>query len=261
MKKKYLVGVIVSVIFLFIVFNLSSDHKETEELYKEINESYCNEMKTPEMKKTCIAIIGKNFSTCESCLNFREVCYKVVSQLAYNISFCDKAPPTAKYWCYRNLAVNKKNVSICEKLEIKDECYRDLAIQLHNTSLCKKMNADCEKNQCLAEVTGNASYCEKVPDVGEKELCFKKIANDIDACKVSVSEYGELEYEPYCMHIIAKQTNNISICWKIKSGKHKLKCLAELSKDKRVCNESESQFWKDFCLVEILKNKLVERKD
>ncbi len=264
MKKKYLVGVIVLVISLFVVFNLSSNHKETEELYKEINESHCNEMKTAEMKKTCLAMFEKNLSICEGMPYFNEYCYDKVFILMENFSesLCEKL---SKYYpkttCYIRLAEIKKDESFCKKAGGRyQECSWKLAKLLKKPELCSAIEVDCEKNQCLAEVTGNASYCEKVPDVQEKKACYAKLLKNVSACGEYIPEYGEILYIPICLYDLAKTTNNISLCWNITRKETKWQCLAELSKDKRVCNESESQFWKDFCLVEILKNKLVERK-
>lgn len=256
MEKKYLVGVLIFIIGLVVVWNLSS--KSTELVYG-INESYCDKIETLDMKHTCMAMLKRDFNICKGKPYFLDYCTHKVFQVTENFSesFCESF---SRYYprieCYLWLAKKKKDVSFCEKTDVrKPECYWELAKILENPELCNNIEADCEKNQCLAEVTGDSSYCEHVPDSGEKEACFAKISKQENACKINLPEYGEILYYPECMYKMAKLKNDISICWKIE-GEKKWECLADLGATEEACDQAETQLWKDFCLVEILKNKL-----
>jgi len=108
----------------------------------------------------------------------------------------------------------------------------------------------------LAESTGNISYCEKVPDVSEKIKCFGVLGENISACEMYVREYGEIISSPRCKYELAKLKNDVSLCWNIKHKETKWKCIAELNATEKVCDKAETQFWRDYCLVEVLKTRL-----
>ena len=245
---------LMSVYFLF--FYGGEEHPDQTYL------DYCRKIQTPSMKKTCIAMIEKDFSICEKIPYFDKYCYDCVSALIQNPSLCESLSGYPKSACYHNIAKLKKDTSFCEKVSWFDICYWDLARLTNDASLCRKMGAECEEYQCLAEVTGNSSYCEKVPDTSEREMCFKKLSDgkDISICEIYVPERGGVTYMSSCVYNIAKETGNISACLLITSDEFKWRCLAELAGSERICNRAENQFWKDFCLVEVLKNKLIHQE-
>ena len=258
MEKKYFIGLIL-IISLIIIWNLNS--KNTELVYN-LNESYCNNIETPDMKITCMAMFKKDFNICKENFYFNDYCVDKVFQVTKNFSesLCESfSNYYPKMKCYVWLAKEKRDISFCKKAGIREfGCYWKMAILLKNPEICNYMGVDCEKYQCLAEVTGNASYCKKVPDSGEKENCIMRCLKQENACKINLPEYGEILYYPECMYDLAKRTNDISICWKI-DGEIKWKCLADMGATEEVCDQADTQVWKDFCLVEILKNKLINK--
>jgi hypothetical protein len=255
-KYKIAAGMILIIAVLAI---WTSCFKSAEKTY-EINESYCNKIKTSEMRKTCLAMVEKNFSICEELLYFDRECYEKVFVLTKNISellcksFSDYEPKSA---CYVRLAEVKKNASFCENAGGSyQECSWKLAKLLKNPDLCNQIEAECEKYQCFADASGDISYCKKVTDAPEKMACYAKLQKNVSACGMYSSEYGEILYVPQCLYDLAKITKDISLCWNITKSDVRWICLADLGATEEVCNKAETQFWKDFCLVEVLINKL-----
>ena len=77
---------------------------------------------------------------------------------------------------YYSIAVETKNLSICEKIQDrnkKDACRKDVVRVIDDTSVCDEMD-DEERNYCyteIAEVTGNISICNKILDEQNQGIC------------------------------------------------------------------------------------------
>ena len=255
-QRLVIIGIVMILAFILVYF---FSFYGTEEHLDQNQLGYCGKIITPAMKKTCIAMLEKNFSVCMNVPYFDKYCYDSVSILMQNPSECEGLAEYPRSACYHNIAKLRKDQSLCEKVSWFDLCYWDIAELINDPSLCHKMEAGCEKKQCLAMVTGNISYCEEVPEPSEKELCLLKLSENKDVSKCEyVPEYGETTYISSCVYDIAKKTGDISVCSIITSDEFKWKCLAELVGSEIVCDKAETQFWKDFCLVEVLKNKLTQ---
>ena len=77
MEKKYFIGLIL-ILSLIIIWNLNS--KNTELVYN-LNESYCNNIETPDMKITCMAMFKKDFNICKENFYFNDYCVDKVFQV------------------------------------------------------------------------------------------------------------------------------------------------------------------------------------
>lgn len=235
-------------------------------MYKEENVdiTFCKGIETQSMRMTCSAIFRQDPFICKKTGNFDKYCYDSVFGSTKNSSIfeCEKF---SEYYpnsiCYLNLAKIKKNPNLCEKVSgMYQTCYWELAKILKNPKLCENINAICEKNQCLAEVTGNISICEEVPDAVEKKTCIGNILKNvnIDQCEDTVTEYPSVLYVPDCVKKIALTSKNISLCNLIENKEIKWSCLAGLSKSIDICEKADSNFWKDYCKVEFIKNILAK---
>lgn len=264
MKQKYLVSGIILIIIIAIpitILTLTLNKNAPQERNKVFDENRCSKFKSPEMKETCKAMVNKNLSICNDLSYFNSYCYEKVTEVYGNLSesFCEglsKYEPRTD--CYIKLAKIEKDPSYCKKAIGKYQmCSWELAKILKKPEPCYAIEVDCEKYQCLAKATGNISYCEKVPDHLEKRACFAKLKENVSMCGHYVPEKGEVTYIPTCLHSLAKDLNKKSICWSITTSQEiKWKCLADLGDSSEICNKAKSRFWKDYCLIEFLSNKM-----
>lgn len=125
-------------------------------------------------KRLCFDAVGqKDLSMCERTGNKRTYCNPAV--IDNNVDWCYRVPEV-KGACYRNLAVELLQHSLCDKaLDLKEECYYKLALETNNANLCN-LTGDL-KDFCFAWVafnTNNPQLCEQAG--AERESCLADLA-------------------------------------------------------------------------------------
>ncbi len=187
--------------------------------------------------------------------SLRENCISQVLALFPSLDDCEKIKSentVLKATCYINIALIKKDVSICDKLEInKGYCYWKLAEELHDFNICKKTEGD-EVNDCMLSIVTSVEDCEKAGTENEYYIshCYYKLATEIlnntSLCdKVGESlksqcvaestenlkdcERLEKDMQSYCYYKLAQKLNDFSLC--DKTEQYKEQCVKDFKKE------------------------------
>ena len=144
-----------------------------------------------------------------------------------------------KYKCYTSLAIKDKDISICERIIIRDEvyrqtdiyikdkCYRDVAIETGNANACEKISGDDvdTEDSCYIEIalkTKDSSLCEKTI---QKNLCYAIVTNNPNICeRITTSKEKDA-----CYYLVAIETNDNSLCGRINSTFGKDECYENIA--------------------------------
>jgi len=159
----------------------------------------------------------------------------------------------------------------------RDLCISLVAIDKKNVSLCEKVKDISTKNACLgaiADVTNNVEICEKIevtyetytsttgervrPEDGyvytyARDACFYNYAlrnDDITACEKIIGDVKDV-----CFLIFAVTKDDASICEKIDDETSKLMCFAGVEHDKKYCEEIDEYVYKIICLATVTQDK------
>lgn len=132
-------------------------------------------------KKETIEPTVSDFSKCEeeSLKTMRAICYTEVAIKKKDVSICEKyleneQDKKFKDLCYRDFAVDKKDGKICEKIEssyIKDQCNERLEIKQETTSTILQQEVDYE-------------------DCGSSDTCFSDYVKTCTSAKAIISDQG-----------------------------------------------------------------------
>ncbi len=203
-------------------------------------------------KNRCIArVLGqqKDDSQCDmiSSLDDRNQCYYHIALLTNNIDICKKITrhelgSPIVYNCYEGIAGNTGNINICNLapghvlsgcmyrgLEyIKDKKDVSLCGKIEDMKYAKKcynalINDDNVESLCDLALTENAkTMCRYISDIfklcrqaNDKPKCYMDMGiknNDLLMCDNALVSEIEREYKLNCYIIVAKNTNNKSIC-------------------------------------------------
>ncbi|MCK5624546.1 hypothetical protein KAI04_01770 [Candidatus Pacearchaeota archaeon] len=206
MKKQILLLIILLIILAivvagyFIFFNESSDSETIRSLesseVSEINSlSVCQDIENNWDKRDCyeqVAVDNKDLSICdqmegniegvgESSVKF---CYAEVAGVTGDLFICDNEVPqnNIRDQCYWNVAVYKKDFSLCEGFVIVDNyaCIIEVAIERKDISECDEFEFN-DKKWCIQGVaygTLDDSYCD---------LIEPSWSDDIQKCKDNVN--------------------------------------------------------------------------
>jgi len=243
-----------------------------------------------------IALIKTVFGKTIDCSKLQgsavESCYKswfVPENIDECIQTCEKAP---KYLseayeeaessievcndkCYKNFALLKEDVSICEKITdgiTKNDCYTGMAVLLDNPSLCKKMGLSEERIQQIEQEEDEyfAKQIEASEQKDAEKSCYSMVCetryapikdeNDskkVDACVLDLSkDYRAAAIETGDASLCGRYTNvterdscysdmaegNASLCENVQDSKTKDECYSYsiyngLSKDPAICGK------------------------
>ena len=234
MEKKWwiVIGIVVFVILLIIVS------------YKTFIETASNSTEQEGLLDSCYTLVAAS-------TNKSEVCERI-----QNIS--------DKNYCYRVVAINKKDIKLCEKISLEDEYGKD------------------EKDLCLSKVTGTYGELFACDSFEEKEECLLEVAKanrnvsicdlilnkiSLIECKSEIFSYQKdytfcdgLSFEKnHCKLLIAENSNDKEMClglstnFPFEAGR----CLAKLAfleNNPTLCNELTITTAKDFCFIHLVKN-------
>ena len=192
----------------------------------------------------------------------REMCYYDVAILTNDVELCKKIKSaistlvTLPSLCFKTIAVNLRNETICEytdnKWSYKDMCYTEIAKLTGNETICEyTSNTWAHKDTCYVEVaklTENETTCEMAIEL----ICG--YINDYASEFISnyLSEYINFtwSYTDICYMEVAELTKNKTIC---DDKPHELICdyvsdkwsytdicymeVAKLTDNKTICNK------------------------
>jgi len=139
--------------------------------------------------------------------------------------------------CYRTLALNKEDASICEKLDgdwYKSSCYSDLAIKLSRSSFCDAA-PDKYKDDC--------------------KLRYARAKKDFSLCKdLAVDTYNR----DSCFESMILQEKDPFLCANLSTVSKRDLCYDKLAVEKRdpsICNSIELEKNKEYCIVKTSRTK------
>lgn len=131
--------------------------------------------------------------------NFKNYCIALAKK---DINICkgSRTYGAGEDECYRDIAVQTKDYSLCDKINSgtmqlipwedgatksisveKNQCYAQVAVAANNVSLCDKIDItgdnvnDSQKYTCINNVAVsnlNETLCDKLPDDNKKDTCF-----------------------------------------------------------------------------------------
>ncbi len=192
-----------------------------------------------------------------------------------DLSICDKTWQGVQYqktkdWCYTDVAVDKKDISICEKIQNQDNkegCYSGVAEAKQDISICEKIHDQDCKDECyvsVAKAKQDISICEKMeqnPYKAYKELCYSKVAFAKQDPTICVQiQYQNIRDD--CYFSVAAIKENISICDKIQRNFNKESCYLEVASRKQdisICDKIHDQGIKDLCFVDLIETLTVNK--
>ena len=175
-----------------------SDHMDRKVIcYKNLalskNDSeICQKIDYNYFKEWCTTDSTKDFSICRSLKNgtlywdeaklndCKDMCLGAVTS---DVNYCEKInEESVKPYCYKDVAVKKNDLSICDKIESndnsnKDECYMRIAIKREDNSLCDELKGEF-RGQCYNQISlqeADFSFCEKLLGVGQYQCYYHAI--------------------------------------------------------------------------------------
>jgi len=134
---------------------------------KDIYLSLCQRIDLEASRANCYrvaAILKKDPSICDNITGEAEKenkawCYSDSISTREHLPYCEKMPNDFyRYTCYAKVAVNSKDVTLCEKISdlkysgVKDNCYLKIAQETKNSSLCQKITDPETKDECLQTI-------------------------------------------------------------------------------------------------------------
>lgn len=113
-----------------------------------------------------LAVATKNPSICRNvgCANctydkhLKQVCFEKVAESTNNPDICENNEDIdSKNFCFINVAVALKDISICEKVKsdgvwLISNCYTDVAVNTKNLEICEKIMYEPYRSECVAGV-------------------------------------------------------------------------------------------------------------
>jgi predicted small lipoprotein YifL len=174
------------------------------------------------------------------------------------LSDCLAMSTTQKRNCITALAIEKKDASICDNLDLlKDECIRDVAIESDNVSLCNRITSETVKKQCkdtiAAQGTGRLN-CFAYNETQNKDECFLKEAiatkNHLLCKEISGSKKSGNYVRDECYTSILRTNKTLSICPLFINKELSQKCYYAVSihlKNPTGCNEIKETQKKNEC--------------
>ena len=222
--KKLFVAIVVLSIFSILI----GCRTETNDPYIPVTDeelSLCGDIQDP--YKEC------KDNTCNSQI---DDCYKKLARDKKDPSICERIPQQAdrRDWCFIGVALAKKDISMCDKvLTIKQFCY-----------------------ERVGEVKGDTSTCDKIAELSTRDRCYQKVAiskKDVSICK----NIREEDYKSICYDSIIsdKKSEGHSFCNEIQEVLYKDKCynfFAEFEKDPILCDKIQNTVDRGNCKEYVL---------
>jgi hypothetical protein len=170
-------------------------------------------------------------------------------------------------------AVIENNLSLCNTIKntsIRDNCIYAIARKLQDVSLCEKILEEPTKISCMSILKKDPSLCDNINDnfdVFVKDNCyfaFVTLIRDLskNLLKITCDKITNIEIKDGCYMQLAIHKEDSSLCSNIQDTVSRKACDTILKKDKNLCKSllKDNLFYKDYCLyyvAELLKDKTV----
>ncbi len=203
---------------------------------KNQDESLCNKISDKIGRDTCleeVAIAKKDIALCRKIedISYQNSCIGRIGEILKDTSICAivNKKSLAKDNCYKSIALETLNESLCNSIEIlpKSICFEEIAIMKLDENICDKASP---VSGCLREV-----------GIAKKDF------------KICDSIVGN-EYKAFCYQGVALQLNDSSLCLPINKLDIKDFCYRELAvknRDQKLCDQISNQTTKDYCFSSI----------
>ena len=158
----------------------------------------------------------------------------------------------AKNACLINLAVEKKDISVCK--EAPQNCLRIVWMEFPDESVCMNIENPQARDQCyrhVAAVKKNAGICRQVLEQGQKDSCISLLSrvNRNSSLCIGISN---VSLRDECISIYSNQ-KTIDMCNLIQDVRLKAGCATEIAareKNYGICDPMAEQF-KDICYLSV----------
>ena len=115
----------------------------------------------------------------------RNICIIRFIEKSGDVSMCDSN--FEGFWlseCYTRVAATSGQGDLCDSLKEldapnkefqRDICYYDLAVEKKNLDPCLKINSEDLRYDCIwevADINDAVEYCEYIPDQAKKQVCI-----------------------------------------------------------------------------------------
>ena len=199
------------------------------------------------------------------------------------LSECPSLDYAGQLDCRRQIAVQNKDLGICDPLPLPDaaDCTQ-MALQLNDPAFCTQLQADeiafckarvlvaandfssCQTlsenaaNQCrldAAQKTGQPEHCKNISRESLRDDCYRTVAGqaaDLDVCQ-SVSD-NYVRDDCFIRVILNESMPSIGQCDYILDMETKDDCIygvAIIQGDPSVCNGIADETWRDWCVTDI----------
>jgi len=152
----------------------------------------CQKIDYNYFKEWCMADSTKDFSICRSLKDgtlywdeaklddWKNICLGAVTG---DVNYCEKInEESVKPSCYKDIAVKRNDLSICDKIESdnnsnRDECYMRVAIKREDDSLCGELSGKF-KEQCYNQISlqrADFSFCKEYLGVAQYQCYYHAI--------------------------------------------------------------------------------------
>ena len=158
----------------------------------------------------------------------------------------------AKNACLINLAIEKKDVSVCK--QGPPNCLSVVWMEFPEESVCMNVENPRTRDQCYSHVAAakmNAGICRQVSDQEIKDSCIyvaSRLLQDISSCH----EISNVSVKDQCLGIYTKN-KNIEICNAISDSELRADCTIDVAarkKDYSLCNPTAGKS-RDMCYKSI----------
>jgi len=200
--------------------------------------------------------------------NFHDNCLENIAVNTKDISLCDKMFGI-KEFCISNVARKLNSPVFCEDIVDdyrKDNCFRGVAVDYKDAYLCSKIASEKTRDGCYKEIgiaERDATICESVEeDADARDNCFYSVAIYTQEPIHCSSIEGDDELKDTCYFVLARIFSDLTLCKKI-LGEDKNDCTKQVAVwnyDLDSC-EGLPEDLRDRCVDEILSNCVNKRKN
>ncbi|MFA5386942.1 MAG: hypothetical protein WC322_00915, partial [Candidatus Paceibacterota bacterium] len=149
--------------------------------------SVCDKIQSQGLKEICYLKVDPLQGALLGCerketAGEKNLCYQETAISNLDLSICSKikgeSESCSKDFCLLQIAVMKKDASICEGLQerLKDQCYYGIALFSQDYSVCADLSSEESRDLCRMDVASakkDPLACEAISDSLIKEACLE----------------------------------------------------------------------------------------
>jgi len=122
--------------------------------------------------------------------------------------------------CLTPIAISNQDYSYCDQISLgsRDQCVSGVAIALNDKDACRSLVAGFYKDDCLKKIYGALGECEFIEKNSDRDKCWYDAAiEDNETGDDGCDSIEDPATQNSCYYVIARDTRDISLCYKIKS--------------------------------------------